>query len=143
VIEVFRRSLEEALNTGLSRPETCLGEEGVDYKPFSEFAFCLRGIATGANDFFWFTKEGVDKLELSKKDMNKYIIRCIGRTREVQTDLLTKKYLNQLDEQGKKTYLLSIGNEEPENLPVALQDYIKEGEAQELHKRPLISQRKP
>lgn len=142
-LKVAKRSLEEGLHTGLSRPETDLGEEGVDYKPFSEFAFCIRGIATGANEFFWFTKEGVDNFGLSKKEEEKYIKRCIGRTREVQTDRLTTDYLKELDEQGKKTYLLSIGNEEPEDLPAALQDHIKEGEAQELHERSLISQRKP
>ena len=51
---VHQRDLTELLLTGLSRPPRTNGSSGV---PLSAFARVMRGIATGANEFFFLTLE--------------------------------------------------------------------------------------
>jgi hypothetical protein len=51
-LEIHQRKIEEGIKTGLSRsPEN--KPDGIE---LSQFARVMRGIATGANEFFFFTK---------------------------------------------------------------------------------------
>lgn len=134
-LKITNRNLDEALETGLSRPQTLNKSK---YQ-LSDFASVMRGIATGANDFFFLTKEQIADLNLPSN----YLKRAIGRTRDVEGDLVTTNMLEELDSINRPTYLLSIEKEEAQQLPKALQGYIHKGEEQGLHQKSLIQQRKP
>jgi len=134
-LHVVERNWEEALETGLSRPKT---DKKSKYQ-LSDFASVMRGIATGANDFFFLTKAQVAELNLP----NEYIKRAVGRTKDIKGDLITTEMLEQLDDSDRPTYLLSIGKEEVTRLPKTLQEYILRGEERGLHLKSLIQQRNP
>ncbi|MEM6966888.1 MAG: SAM-dependent methyltransferase, partial [Bacteroidota bacterium] len=134
-LNVTNRNLQEALETGLSRPQTVNKSK---YQ-LSDFASVMRGIATGANDFFFLTKDQVSDFQIP----NEYIKRAVGRTRDVEGDLVTAETLKELEDKNRPTYLLSIGKEKTSELPKILQKYIQKGEKQELHLKSLIQQRKP
>jgi len=133
---VHDRDLSELLSTGMSRPPRINGSHGV---PLSAFARVMRGIATGANEFFFLTEEQIRQHRLDKR----YFKRAIGRTRDCRHEKLVAMDIEALDKAGRPTWLLSIGKESKEALPVALRNYIEAGERLELHERSLIKTRKP
>ena len=130
------RELPEALTTGLSRPPRPIASRGV---PLSHFARVVRGIATGANEFFFFTREQVKSLGLAPR----FFIRAIGRTRDCREDVLRPATLEQLDLAGRPTWLLNLDNTPKERLPASLQSHLESGEQQQFHQRPLIQSRRP
>lgn len=130
------RELEEALRTGLSRPPSDLDP---NTPTLADYASTCRGIATGANDFFLFTREEAAELAISSE----YFLRCEGRTRDVPGDQVTDATLTALEEKSRPTFLLSIGDESKEELPRSLQDHIEEGEEDGIADRALISMRNP
>jgi len=130
------RDLAEALATGFSRPPRPAALRGV---PLSHFARVVRGIATGANEFFFFTREQVKSLRLDPR----FFIRAIGRTRDCREDVLRPSILEQLDLAGRPTWLLNLDNTPKERLPATLRSHIESGEQQRFHQRPLIQSRRP
>jgi adenine-specific DNA-methyltransferase len=129
------RSIIEALETGFSRPQAT--KEKTQYT-LSDFAQILRGIATGANEFFFLTKQQIEDLNLNPN----YFKRAVGRTRDIQKDTITIEDLEELDNNNRPTYLLSLINEK-ELQDVEIRQYLAKGSDLELPKRPLIMQRKP
>jgi len=132
----LERDLLEALVTGLSRPPRPVASHGI---PLSHFARVVRGIATGANEFFFFTREQVKSLGLAPR----FFIRAIGRTRDCREDVLRPSTLEQLDLAGRPTWLLNLDNTPKERLPATLQSHLESGEQQQFHQRPLIQSRRP
>ncbi|NJL59280.1 MAG: SAM-dependent methyltransferase, partial [Desulfobacteraceae bacterium] len=133
-LEITERELSEALETGLSRPE----QNNCDFKyRLCDFAKVMRGIATGANDFFFMTQQKADELNIP----NEFLKSAIGRTRDVCGDKITTEDIRRLEEQHRPTLLFSINGNE--NIPESVYNYIKEGEKSGLPNRPLIKQRKP
>ncbi len=135
-LSITERQLSEGLMTGLSRP------------PFSgktsryilgDFARVVRGVATGANDFFFMTAEQVKQTGIPVS----YFTRAVGRTRDVPTDEITQEVLDMLEAEGRPTFLLALDGDPVETYPESLRQYLKKGEALGLPRRPLISQRKP
>jgi hypothetical protein len=104
-----------------------------------DFAVVVRGIATGANDFFFLTSEQVDQLELPEK----FLVRAVGRTRDIQGEELTADTLRDLDAKGRPTFLFSPDGRDCEGFPATVQRYLRSGEAQGLATRPLLSTRQP
>jgi adenine-specific DNA-methyltransferase len=135
-ISVIERDLSEGLTTGLSRPPVT---EKMSKYFLGDFVKVVRGVATGANDFFFMTDEQAEQLGIPEQ----YFVRAIGRTRDVPSDEITQETLNSLREKGRPTLLLSLKGDPIETYPEALKKYLKEGEAIKLPSRPLISQRKP
>ncbi len=133
---LHRRQLTEAVKTGLSRPPKSSAIQGY---PLSHFAKVMRGIATGANEFFFMTKEQVQKLGLDRH----LFLRAVGRTRDCPDDVLTRKRLEELDAESRPTWLLNLGNESTDVLPKLLRAYLEEGERLGLPERALIKSRKP
>lgn len=133
---VIERQVEEAVSTGLSRPPKTPEASGQE---LVEFARVVRGIATGANDFFFLASNEIEQRNLDKK----FFIRALGRTRDASGEKLTEKDLDRLDALGRATYLLNLDGTPIEKLPQSLQDYIKEGESRGLHLRSLIAMRRP
>jgi hypothetical protein len=131
-----KRELTEALATGLSRPLRPTALHGVR---LSYFARVVRGIATGANEFFFLTREQVKSLGIAPR----FFIRAIGRTRDCRGDVLHSSTLEQLDQAGRPTWLLNLDNTPKERLPASLQSHLEYGEQQQLHQRSLIQSRRP
>lgn len=131
----LNRDLPEALNTGLSRPPM-QSMQGVF---LSSAAKIVRGIATGANEFFFLSEKQISELGLDKS----YFIRAIGRTKDCTSDILKPDHFASLEKKGRASWLLNLSHEQPEELPTTLKNYLAEGEIQGFHKRALISMRKP
>lgn len=130
------RDRHEGVMTGLSRePVTTKTHRYV----LGDFVHVMRGIATGANDFFFMTLERINRLGLPCERF----VRAIGRTRDVADNEITKRTLELLEQSGRPTWLLSLNGDPIESFPQALRRYLQEGEAMGLPERPLISQRKP
>ena len=130
------RDLSEALTTGLSRPPRPAALHGI---PLSHFARVVRGIATGANEFFFLTREQLNSLRLDPR----YFIRAIGRTRDCREDVLRPSTLEKLDLAGRPTWLLNLDYTPKERLPATMRSHLESGEQQQLHQRPLIQSRRP
>jgi adenine-specific DNA-methyltransferase len=135
-LTIQQRNLDELLTTGLSRPLRASGRMGT---PLSAFAKVVRGIATGANEFFFLTAEQIQKYGLDKS----YFKRAIGRTRDCPGDVVTREDLEKLDRAGRPTWLLNLGRESEQELPTAIRTYLKTGEQMGLPVRSLIETRKP
>lgn len=135
-IYVADRELEEAILTGLSRPPT---DGAADGPRLSDFASIMRGIATGANDFFLFTPDRASELQIPSQ----FLIPFIGRTRDVSGNILDEETIEQVRQKKRPTLLLSLNGESIENLPKPLQMYLQRGVEMGLHERSLISQRNP
>ena len=129
------RDVAEAKRTGFSRvPQS----EIYDGPVLGDYARVMRGIATGANEFFFVTRAQAYELEIPSR----YFIPAVGRTRDVESETITPAMLDELDARGRPTLLLSLdGN--AQKLPHALQTHIARGEAEGLHLRALIQTRKP
>jgi hypothetical protein len=130
---VVSRRLAEALGTGLSRPPRATS----DGLPLSSFAKVVRGIATGANEFFFLTRKQMAERGLSEH----HFVRAIGRTRDCRESVLTRGHLDDLETGGRATWLLKL--EAGDCVPEVLRRYLAVGERQGLHKRPLLQTRRP
>lgn len=132
----FARDLTEGLRTGFSRPP--MTGKASKYV-LGDFVQVVRGVATGANEFFFLTDEQVQQFGIPEK----YFVRAIGRTRDVTTEEITQETLDILRQKGRPTLLLSLNGEPFDNYPEKLKKYLLDGEKLGLPQRPLISQRKP
>ena len=130
------RDLAEGLTTGLSRPPAA---HPTSRYVLGDFVNIMRGIATGANEFFFLTDEQAQQTGIPRD----YFARAIGRTRDVPTDEITEETMASLRAHARPTWLLTLNGEPPEALPETVRAYIQTGEALGLPQRPLISQRKP
>jgi hypothetical protein len=130
------RMVDEALKTGLSRQPFTTQTEGYF---LGSFAKVVRGVATGANDFFFFNSKQVTDLDLPRS----FLKPAIGRTRDIENDVITPDTLKRLEEIGRPTLLLSLDNRPREAFPTSIQNYLDKGEEQGVHLQPLVSSRRP
>lgn len=129
------REISEALSTGFSRPP----RHNIDGLPLSSFARIVRGIATGANEFFFLTKKQIITLGLDEH----FFVRAIGRTRDCPDSVVTEELLEQLELKDRPTWLLKLGNEQKEQYPEPLRNYLNFGEREGFNNRSLIGTRRP
>jgi len=135
-VSVHYRNIDEGVITGLSRPPFRKHRNG----PFlKDYARTLRGIATGANDFFFLTTQQASDLHIPST----FLRPAIGRTRDVSGDEITDKTLKELELKQIPTLLFSPDGRPLESFPEPVRDYIRQGESLELHKRALIASRRP
>jgi len=133
---VHTRELQEALLTGLSRAFT-EGEEAC--VPLGDIAKVVRGIATGANEFFFLTEE-----DAKKKNIPDYLFKdAVGRTRDIQSSVITPEDFQLLKQSGRPTRLLVLNGYSEDELPAAVLEYLRQGEKQNFHQRALIRMRNP
>lgn len=106
--------------------------------PLRELALVMRGIATGANEFFTLTDDEVRKWEIE----HEFLKPVISRTRDVQKYILTREDLENLGKMGKKRWLFycNLNQEALENTNAF--EYIKYGERVGYPERSLIKLRK-
>ncbi len=135
-LEVYRRSLKEALSTGLSRPPQSEKEPVFRLR---DFAHVMRGIATGANDFFFLTVEQAADLKLPAD----FLRPAIGRTRDVTGSAVTQETMAALAARGRPTLLFSPNGDDPASFPRSVRDYLERGVERGLPNRALLSTRHP
>jgi len=103
--------------------------------PFNRVAKVVRGIATGANDYFTFNVEKVNKYNINEQSL----LPCISRSKDVKKPFFTKDDFIQLKEENAKIFLFN-GIEKTDNNVL---EYIKIGEELEIDKKYLTSKRNP
>lgn len=135
-LEIYDRNLGEALLVGLSRRP----REDYDFEfTLADFARAMRGIATGANEFFFLTREHAKNLQIPEK----FFLPAIGRTRDAEEAFITQETIKKLEEKGRPTLLFFPNGVRWEDMPESVKNYIREGEKSGLAKRALISTRQP
>ncbi|KGP74217.1 HsdM family class I SAM-dependent methyltransferase [Pontibacillus yanchengensis] len=106
-------------------------------KPFTEFGYATRGIATGANDFFCLRKSDIQGRHLSSS----YWIPCITKAQQVKTPFFTNEHWQGLFEQHAPVTLLNL---QPDKmLDDSIINYIQYGETHQFHLRYLTKHRSP
>lgn len=135
-LQVQTRTLKEGLATGLTRPPN-----GTDETRWvlGDFADVVRGIATGANEYFYLTGKEAAHWKLPPE----FLSPAIGRTRDVPGDEVTAEDLRRLEARGRPTRLLSLDDRTEERFPTQIQKYLKKGVEMGLPLRPLIATRRP
>lgn len=134
-IHSIQRQTSEAFETGLSRSPRPRHDGPV----LGDFAYSMRGIATGDNGFFFMTRKDALRRGLPLDLM----VRAVGRTRDIQSSELTDEQLEILDCENRPTYLLSLDARPLTALPGPVQQYLEHGEESRVSERPLIKQRRP
>jgi adenine-specific DNA-methyltransferase len=104
--------------------------------PFTKYAKVMRGIATGANDYFTFSEKDLEKFKIEKK----YVVPCLTKASHAPRNIFSKDDFKELVGQNKKTYLLYINGKKIDNHIIS---YLNIGEAKGIHKRYLTSHRSP
>jgi hypothetical protein len=133
-VRIHRRTITEALGTGLSRPPA--GDERPKYT-LADFATVMRGVVTGDNDFFLMTGARARELGISRD----YLLRVVARTRDIKGSRFTEADLSRLDGAGRPTYALNLDGSPSKSYPLAVQTYIEKGESTGLPHKPLIKAR--
>ena len=134
-VERTERDVAEGIATGLSRPQETVQTQF----RLGAFATVRRGIATGANSFFWLTREQAEA-EGIPPEMLRLVV---GRTRDVPGDVLEVDDLVRLESAGRPTLLLCPEGRTLEDLPARLRKYIQRGEQEGLNQRALLRTRRP
>ncbi|HEX8846080.1 MAG TPA: N-6 DNA methylase [Pyrinomonadaceae bacterium] len=130
------RDISEGITTGLSRPPTRITDTGL---VLADFASVLRGIATGANEFFFLTRQRASELNIPSE----FLLPAIGRTRDISADQITPQLLEDLDKAGRPTLLFAPNGREIKSFTSSMREYLLTGQEAGLNKRPLIAQRRP
>ena len=134
VVYACSRSIKEGLQTGLSRPPS--ENPGTAGPVLGDFAHVIRGIATGANEFFFLTAERAVELNIP----DRWLIPAVGRTRDVEGEFITSESMVSLRASGRPTMLLSLDATRWSDLPAPIRKHGKHGEQLGLDKRALGSQ---
>jgi len=135
-LTILERNLAEGLRIGLSRPPVI---EKMSNYTLGDLVQVLRGVATGANDFFFLTEAQAKQLGIPMT----YFIQAIGRTRDIIGEEIAQSTLDFLRANGRPTLLLSLNIGTFETYPESVKNYLALGEKMGLPGRPLLSQRKP
>ena len=135
-LQVHRRSLAEALATGLSRPPA---SEATQRFTLGDFASAMRGIVTGNNGFFFMTLARARELGIPES----LLVKAIGRTRDVEGEHLDPEDIQRLEAKGRPTRLLYVNGLPFEQMPVAVQDYLRQGQQRGLPAKSVIRTRNP
>jgi len=133
---IHERSLDEALATGLSRDQRL--NQDCEFT-LTDFARVMRGIATGANEFFFMTKKRAEELRIPEK----FFISAVGRTRDAEGSYITTETIEKLEEKGRPTRLFFPNGTIWDKMPETVKKYILEGEKAGVSKRTLIATRQP
>ena len=113
-------------------------QNGIRYKnliPFSSVAKVVRGIATGANEYFTFSKSKANQYGIDEK----YLLPCICKAVDVKDNFFTKDNFNSLIKNDRQTFLLNAIGSKDENVL----KYIELGENLGVDKKYLTACRTP
>lgn len=113
-------------------------QNSINYKnlvPFSTYAKVVRGIATGANEYFTFRKSKAEKHSIP----NENLLPCICKAKDVKGNFFTKSNYESLIENDELAYLFN--GKDSENKMVT--EYIVLGENKKVNEKYLTKNRKP
>lgn len=103
--------------------------------PFSTFGKVVRGIATGANDYFKFNESKSKNFSIT----NEHLLPCITKSSDINTIIFTKNDFDELKENDKSVFLFNARDPYSKNVS----DYIKKGELEGINDKYLTSKRNP
>lgn len=103
--------------------------------PFTTYAKAMRGIATGANEYFTFNISKINDTGINPINLQP----CICHSNDIQGLCFTPNDFNNLSNKNKNLYILNPKNHQDEKL----RDYINKGEMKKINKRFLTSKRSP
>lgn len=103
--------------------------------PFSTYAKVVRGIATGANEYFTFKKSKAQKHSIP----NENLLPCICKAKDVKGNFFTTSDYENLIENDELAYLFNGKNSD--NSKVS--EYIALGENKKVNEKYLTKNRKP
>ncbi len=103
--------------------------------PFSNYGKVVRGIATGANEFFKFNQSKANQYNINEK----YLLPCITKSADVCGSFFTKDDFEKLKQQDKFIYLINA----TEQNETSVKKYLEKGEAEGVHERYLTANRNP
>jgi len=130
----YLKHTDKWLTGGRATSSASLILDGGHVAPLKSLAKIVRGIATGANDFFVLSNETVNRHALARE-----VVPTVHRNREVRDLVLDSKGWQALSEAGRRVWLLYLNGEEPEP---HVRDYIAQGEARGFHLRSLVRKRR-
>lgn len=111
----------------------------IEYKnlvPFNKVAKVVRGIATGANEYFTFNKGKAKKLDIPDESL----LPCITKSKDVGSPFFTKAEFERLVNENANVFLFNAGKTPSD---VTVLNYIKYGEKERVHEKFLTSRRTP
>jgi adenine-specific DNA-methyltransferase len=135
-LQIHEREVAEGVRSGLSRRPA---ESHSDGPTLADFARVMRGIATGANEFFFLTRCRAEELGITEE----MLLPAVGRTRDVPGEFVTQETLLNLEASGRPTLLFTPDGRELDLFPASVRDYLLDGQRAGLDQRPLIAQRRP
>ena len=103
--------------------------------PFSKFGKVMRGIATGANEYFTFNKSKAEKFNIPSVNL----LPCITKSAQIKNPFFKKEDFEKMIHTDEDIFLLNVKNEQNANI----KDYIKIGEDNKINKKFLTSKRSP
>ncbi len=103
--------------------------------PFSNYGKVVRGIATGANEYFTFNQSKAKEFNIA----DKFLMPCITKAIDVDVSFFTKSDYEKLKEQDKFVHLFNAT--EPNNPSV--KKYLAKGELESIHGKFLTASRSP
>ncbi len=103
--------------------------------PLKALAKVVRGIATGANDFF-----ALPVSQVRAQSLEPFVVRTLQRNREVQDIVLDEADWQTLADEGKRVWLLYLNGEDVSR-HAQLLSYLANGETEGYHQRSLVQTR--
>jgi adenine-specific DNA-methyltransferase len=103
--------------------------------PFSTYAKVVRGIATGANDYFTFNLSKAEKYNIDER----YLLPCICHCTDVQGNKFSQLDFEELKQKDKNVFLINAVNAKDEHVT----KYLIKGEQEQINKRFLTANRNP
>jgi adenine-specific DNA-methyltransferase len=103
--------------------------------PFANYGRVVRGIATGANEYFIFTKSKANEFSIA----NKYLLPCICKAVDVKKSFFTDSDFEILRRNDKPVFLLNAVN--PINDDI--KKYLQKGEDEGINNKYLTASRTP
>ncbi|MCL0032978.1 hypothetical protein M1N06_04470 [Peptococcaceae bacterium] len=91
---------------------------------FLTYAKVVRGIATGANDYFTFSLSKIKKYNIDKK----YLLPCLTKANYAPKCFFTIDHFNELKEKDKPVFLLNAIDLDDNNI----MEYLKKVKRKEL-----------
>ena len=127
-----------ALNPEIKWKSYYQAQNGYKYKnlvPFLAYAKAVRGIATGANNYFMFSISKARKYNIDER----YLLPCVCRSIDVKGSLFTKSDFEGLKNRDKNVFLINAINSNNENVA----KYLSKGEQEGINRRFLTANRNP
>ncbi|TGM52762.1 N-6 DNA methylase [Leptospira adleri] len=106
--------------------------------PLLEFGKFTRGIATGDNDFFLFTRAMVEDSGIPEK----FFRSCIPKSQYARNRIFLYSDWEELSRKGAKVWLLDVRNELDPDESAAVKKYLESGLTKGVNRRFLPSRRK-